>query len=198
MVHQIETVVLDVDGVLVRDGMFAALLEERGLTREATGFFHGGPFAECVLGKADLRESISPFLSDWGWSDPVDDLLRLWFEADSAVNAEILDVVSHLRGSGLGCYVASTQESHRADYLTDALGFGRLFDGLFFSCHLGMKKPDEAFYVGVAERIGSPPERILFLDDHQVNVDGARVVGWNAEIHHFGDDVRETLREYQL
>jgi len=195
----IQVVVFDVDGVLIRDGVFAAMLEKQGLTRERTAsFFQGGPFTECVLGNADLKEAISPFLAEWGWRDSVDDLLRMWFEADSVVNTDVTDVVAHLRRSGLSCFVASTQEAYRAAYLTNTMGLGLRFDGLFFSCHMLAKKPEAAFFATVTEQIGTRPEQILFIDDHQANVDGARAANWNAELYSFGDDIESILRAYQI
>ena len=50
-----------------------------------------------------------------------------------------------------------------------------------FPSHLiGVLKPDAAAFRHVLDVVPSPPERILFLDDNQLNVDGARAVGIHA------------------
>ena len=195
----VKALVLDVDGVLVRAGVFADVLErDHGLDRAATsGFFHG-PFKDCVLGRTDLKDAISPFLNDWGWSGSVDDCLRVWFEADSTVNDEVLGLVASVRAKGLPCYVASTQESHRAAYLEKVLGFGDAFDGLFFSCRVGACKPERAFYDHVRSTIGVEAQEVLFFDDHDPNVEGARGCGWNAELYRWGDDMRSLLSRYDV
>lgn len=67
-------------------------------------------------------------------------------------------------------------------------------EGVWASCHLGVRKPDEAFYHLLAERIGRPPAACLFVDDRLVNCEAAEAVGMRA--HHFtdADDLAERLR----
>ena len=190
----IEALVFDVDGVLVRAGEFARLLDdEHGISRESTQPFFRGPFIGCVTGTADLKEAIAPYLKEWGWKDSVDDCLRVWFEADSEMNTGLLDRVSELRAKGYPCYVASTQERHRAEYLETVMGFASRFDGLFFSARVGVGKPAVAFYDHVASAIGCSAGSILFFDDHEANVDGARAAGWNAELYRIGDAIDPLL-----
>lgn len=193
----IKAVAFDVDGVLVRAGAFAEILErEHGLDLEATAGFFNGPFKDCLLGSGDLKNAIAPFLREWGWPGSVDDCLRVWFEADSVVNAELLNLVAAVRVRGLGCFVASTQEAYRAKYLEDVLGFSQAFDALFFSCRVGASKPDPIFFQHVTTHAGADPGEILFLDDYEPNVSGARAFGWNAEIYRWGDDVRAMFIEH--
>ena len=49
-----------------------------------------------------------------------------------------------------------------------------------WSHRLNMAKPETAIYKHAAEALGSPPERILFIDDREENVDGARRAGMLA------------------
>ena len=59
---------------------------------------------------------------------------------------------------------------------------GRLsFDEFFFSHEIGLVKPDREAYDHVVRALGVPPDRILFLDDNQINIEGARGVGLQAE-----------------
>ena len=195
----VNAIVFDVDGVLVRAGVFGEILERQyGLDRSRTGAFFQGPFKECILGRADLREALEPFLLEWGWSGSVQDCLDLWFQADSELNQQMLDVAAALREDGRRCYVASTQEACRAAYLEDVLGLASKFDGLFFSCRIGSSKPDRTFFDHTAENIGADPNEILLIDDHELNVEGARAAGWNAELYLFGDDLDAMLAKYGI
>ena len=139
----IEAVVFDVDGVLVRAGVFGEILDrEYGLDYARTSAFFRGPFKGCVIGRSDLREAIEPYLREWGWP-----------------------------GS---------------------------FDGAFFSCRVGTSKPSRAFFDHVVEQVRIAPDALLLIDDHEANVEGARAAGWNAALHTFGDDLRETLAGHGL
>jgi putative hydrolase of the HAD superfamily len=47
----------------------------------------------------------------------------------------------------------------------------------FYSCRLGMIKPDPAVYTAVLAAIGADPGDVTFVDDRAVNVAGARAAG---------------------
>ena len=70
----IRAVVFDVDGVLVNPPYrFAKYLEQtHGLTMQHTREFFVGRFLECILGRADLKIEIVPFMSAWGINQSVE------------------------------------------------------------------------------------------------------------------------------
>lgn len=70
------------------------------------------------------------------------------------------------------------------DDLADTLLAGR-FDEIVASCHLGARKPETAFYERLLERLACGPDEVLFVDDREVNVEGAREAGIAA--HQFED-----------
>ena len=61
--------------------------------------------------------------------------------------------------------------------------FPELFDGWVISGEEGIRKPDPAIYALGAERIGLPPEDIVFVDDLKGNLKPARAMGM-ATVHH--------------
>lgn len=196
---RIEAVVFDLDGVLVKSGVFGTrLASELGLARADMDSFWHGPFARCSLGLADLKSEVAPFLEKWGYRGSVEDCLQAWFEADSALNTELFDHVASLRRAGIACHVASNQERYRAAYLEGPMGLAARFDRLFFSCHLGSKKPAPEFFQRVTAELALPPGSLLFIDDQPSNVGAARASGWNAEPYAFGDDLAALLRRHGL
>jgi putative hydrolase of the HAD superfamily len=80
--------------------------------------------------------------------------------------------------------------------MREAMGFGELFDRLYFSCELGYQKPDEGYFRHVQRSLGLDGESILFWDDAARNVDGARECGWHAEVYTGFEDFEERLRKY--
>ena len=53
----------------------------------------------------------------------------------------------------------------------------QLFDELYFSCNIGMRKPEERIYRFVLERSGMAVNEVIFFDDDLRNVIGAREIG---------------------
>ncbi|MDA0832716.1 MAG: HAD-IA family hydrolase [Planctomycetota bacterium] len=177
----------DIDGVLIKPMQFATVLErDFGLTAEITDSFFTGPFERCLLGQADLREELPPFLEKWRWPLSLDAFVDRWFSIDSILNAEMLAFSASMRYMGIPCYLASTQEKHRAAYLESTLEFDRLFDGCFFSCRLGCKKPELEFFQQVTSQLDIDPTEIQFFDDRRENVEAARLVGWEADQYFWG------------
>jgi len=193
----IKAVAYDVDGVLVRSYGFADVLErDHGIDNAMQKAFFQGPFRECVVGRADMKEIILPFLTEWGWSSTLDDFVSEWFKHDGVVNDEVLATVPLLRAAGYTCCVASTQETHRASWLEESLRFGTLFDHRFFSCRLGKTKDDVTFFDDAARALALDPNEILFFDDAEGIVENARKAGWNAEVYAFGDDFNALLSKH--
>jgi putative hydrolase of the HAD superfamily len=77
----------------------------------------------------------------------------------------------------VGCLSNSNAEHwvhrHRWPFLDE-------LDHRFLSFELGVLKPDREVFDLVAERLGVAPGRILFLDDNQLNVEGAEAAGFRA------------------
>ncbi|MEO8733690.1 MAG: HAD family phosphatase [Flavobacteriales bacterium] len=59
--------------------------------------------------------------------------------------------------------------------------FKGLFDGAYFSCELGMRKPNADIFHYVLAKNDAAADRTLFIDDSIQHVEGARKAGLHAE-----------------
>lgn len=81
--------------------------------------------------------------------------------------------VAELRGLLVDCGaggVVPAADHPRADW-------DNLFDTVVISGEVGRRKPEPAIYTLAAERLGLPPEEIVFVDDLRPKVRGAAAVG---------------------
>ena len=192
-----KAVLVDADGVLIYPWRFAEHLQrEHGITREMTREFFRGVFAQCSAGQADLMEVLPAFLPKWGWKGSVEQFVQVWFQTDGVVDERLIVAVQSLRRVGLTCCLASTQEKHRAKYITEVMGFARIFDRLFFSHSIGCPKPDPGFYEHVERCLGLQASSLLFWDDAEANVQAARQRGWQAELYTTYEAFAERMRPY--
>jgi glucose-1-phosphatase len=67
------------------------------------------------------------------------------------------------------------------------------FDFRFLSFELGVVKPDRDLFDRVASLLPVPRDRVLFLDDNTINVDGATAAGFVATRARGVDEAREAL-----
>ncbi|MEN8183567.1 MAG: HAD family phosphatase [Myxococcota bacterium] len=88
-------------------------------------------------------------------------------------------LLASLAGSVHRACFSNTNALH-IDHQHDAFRLRALFDEHFYSNRIGLVKPDAEAYEHVVAALGCAPEEILFLDDNQINVEGARAVGLDA------------------
>lgn len=102
------------------------------------------------------------------------------------------ELIADARAAGLALHVASNYPVW-IEELRTAFGLDQRFDGVWASCHLGVRKPDPAFYQRLLDKAALPAEACLFADDRQVNVDAAAAVGMRAHLFTSADDLRARL-----
>ena len=185
----IRHLLLDADGVVqdLPGGWRAALrpfLGDRaeefvtGLARDERTCLRGQPFLpvlERVLaGFAVETPATEVYAATWGHIAP---------------EPAVLELSDRLRATGIGVHLATNQHPERAAYMRRELGYGARFDTQFYSCDLGVAKPERGFFERILAAVGTVPEEVLFVDDSERNVAGAREVGLAAEQWHLDDGV---------
>ena len=93
--------------------------------------------------------------------------------------------------------LSNTNKLHWEHQL-DAEVIRELFDHRFLSYQLGLVKPDEAIFQRVVAELEVDAGDVLFVDDNQLNVDGARRAGLDAHLAQGVDDARRILLEREL
>lgn len=177
MKEKIKGILFDADGVVVQAKQFSSSYQrEFDLADDAMSPFFRGIFQECVLGKVDLLEAVRPFLKEWKWDKTAEEFLQFWFKSEHCINQKLVEKIKQLRSEGVNCYLATNQEKHRAKYMMEEMGLKNIFDGIFFSAELGFKKPDPEFFQKVLNILKIEGKEVLFFDDDQKNVDGAKKV----------------------
>jgi putative hydrolase of the HAD superfamily len=182
-------VLFDADGVLqvVPGGDWYALVEPF-VGERAREFLHRAWELErpTLTGDGELLPLLAGLLEEYGVAAPADELFAAaWCRLDPV--PETVAVARALRRNGYGIHLGTNQDGGRAAYLRSAFGYDDLFDTSCYSCELGVAKPDPAFFVEAARRIGAAPHEILFVDDTAANVEGATAAGLVAFRWSVGD-----------
>ena len=198
MPNKPKILLFDVDGVLAIGGHWGKHLErDYGITRTMTQGFFTTNFGACIIGKADLKEELAPYLEQWGWQGTVDEIIAYWFRAEHNINEPLLAYIQTLRSQGLACYMATMQEQYRTTYILQEMGFEKQFDGMFSSAFIGYKKTQPEFYAHILKKLDTmQPEEVLFWDDSPANVATARSAGLRAEVYTDFADFTEKMRLY--
>lgn len=179
----VEVVLFDADGLLQHSGPgWVAELASLDPVDPA-GFLAELWEAElpALEGRETIAQSMEGLLRRRGldtsrWPDAV----RQW--NNIVLDPAALDVVGAVRSAGVACYLATNQHVYRRDLMLD-LGYAQWFDGLFFSCDLGVAKPDPGYFSAILDALARGPQGVVFVDDRADNVAAAASVGIDARRH---------------
>ncbi len=106
----------------------------------------------------------------------------IWREYLGAANTDLIQYARRLRpryrtGILSNSFVGA-REREQAAY-----GFEDLVDEIIYSHECGMSKPDPRIYALACERLGVEPAQMVFLDDSEPCVQGARRAGIHAVLY---------------
>ncbi|MFC0628455.1 HAD family hydrolase [Kribbella deserti] len=152
-----------------------------------------------IMGKGDFADAIAEVLARWESPSPVEEVLELWRRFESV--PEVIEIIQELRAGGVGCHLATNQQSFRRKIMHEERRYGDWFDQTFYSCDLGVSKPDPEYFRRILDAISQPADAVVFIDDNFDNVAGAASIGIHAE--HFDLELgvpvlRDLLRGYGL
>ena len=178
---ELDWVLFDADGVIqgTRAGWMEELTAWGGSRAEEFLLAVSAADTSCLTGN-DFGAAMREVLLQFEVNAPIEDVIdrQFWIE----VRQPMLDAVRAVRDLGLRCGLATNQQNLRGAYMRHSLGFETIFDEQFYSFELGFAKPDAGYFQAIIERIDVPPNRVMFIDDHDGNVAGAREIGIHSEL----------------
>jgi putative hydrolase of the HAD superfamily len=109
------------------------------------------------------------------------DRLRRWdVEMWSDLDGAMIDWLCQAHEAGFRTAVLSNMHADMAAHVRHSYGWLQCLDYAVLSCEVRLIKPDPAIYQRCLEGLGLPAAEVCFIDDREVNVDGARAVGLSA------------------
>ena len=200
----IQAVLFDADGVLQQpvEGGREKLASLCGVPSRKEEFVTDFLSAEmpCLRGDADMADTIAEVLKKWDSPYGVEHAIETHTKI-VAMNPESIELVHALRKSGVPAFLATNQHEYRARYMSEIFGYADIFDGEFYSCRLGTKKPEPDYFHAILNSLSYPPESLLFIDDRDQNVAAAQSVGIHGVEYEISEGVqalRKILTDYGL
>lgn len=192
MKNGIDTILLDLGGVLI-DVHYERTAEEfaalgygdfdRLYSKAKQDHLFDG-FETGVLSPAQFRDGIRRVLHEALDDATID---RCWNAMLGSIPAQRMELVADLRKHYRVLLLSNTNAIHVPAFTAivaqenGIADFKGCFDGAYYSCEMGLRKPDAPAYHHVLEQHGAVPERTLFIDDSEQHVIGARNAGLHAE-----------------
>ena len=194
-----DAILFDLGGVLVKLGGTSTLqgwtkwekdeFWRRWLASPTVRCFESGQISVEQFGQELVRE-----FSLQVNADQFLDQFSMWPKGQFPGAENLLDTLS--TSFQLGC-LSNTNALHWGR-LVEEMEFFECFDFTFPSHLTGLLKPDKAAFEHAAAEMALEPGRILFLDDNQINVEGARTAGMIAYTVHGVEGGRALLEQLQI
>lgn len=98
----------------------------------------------------------------------------------SLENGLLSEFARIVRKSGMRTAILSNMPLDFRNHLAVGVPWLPEFDHHTYSCELHVIKPDMAIYEHCISGLGAAPERTLFIDDREINLEAARKHGWQT------------------
>jgi putative hydrolase of the HAD superfamily len=197
--RRFEAVVSDFGGVLTTPLVesFMAFQNETGISTEvlgaamqaATEANGENPLFEMERGEItevafleQLTDSLAPLL---GHRPEMHRFKEIYFEALDP-NPAMIDLMRELKAGGYRMAMLTNNVREWEPLWRSMLPVDEIFETVVDSAFVGCRKPESRIYEIALDRLGLSAERCLFVDDVQVNCEGAERAGMTAV--HFRDN----------
>lgn len=145
-------------------------------------------------GKMTDDEYWSWAIEQWGIDLTVQEVIDLLIEGYE-VNEAVVEVVRDVREKGYKTLICTNNFPARINGLDKRFGLLDNFDASVFSYEIGTTKPSTKIFQTLVDRSGVSAEEIVFADDNDANLAGAKEVGIQAFFYegfeHFMDKLKE-------
>ena len=199
MAERIEAIISDFGGVLTTPLVqsFMAFQDTTGISPESLGKamaasassdgenplfkLERGEITEAAF-LEQIADALEPLL---GHRPEMHRFKEIYFEALDP-NPPMIDLMRELKGSGYRMAMLTNNVREWEPLWRSMLPVDEIFETVVDSAFVGCRKPESRIYAMTLERVGIAPEACLFVDDVQVNCEGAQRAGINAV--HFRDN----------
>lgn len=110
-----------------------------------------------------------------------------WHEYNMYPKEGMGELVRRLKADGFGIYLCSNASVRLLNCYRDVIPAIDCFDGVLFSAEIKYIKPQKEIYRTLFERFRLKPEECFFVDDLDLNIEGARSCGMDGYCFADGD-----------
>ena len=201
----IRNVVFDVGNVFVRWSppeivrrCFDLAADSDANLKRAEALFRTTIWRRLNLGELTQREAELAYQAELGLTK--EETQKLFFHVTD--HQEMIDgtvaIAQRLKKAGYRVFGLTDNVHEIVAYHKARNTFWDLFEGAVVSAEIGLMKPDPAIFRHLLETFKLTAGETVFLDDFQVNIDGARSVGMEARLFTTASRCEQDLRELAL
>lgn len=206
---EIKNIIFDLGGVIINLDQNLTIQEFNKISRRPFEDFYTQAnqvelFNLFDKGKISDFDFFATLRKEIGYDGPEIDLLYAWNAMLLDVPDERLDLLVKMKQNYNTFLLSNTCEPHISAfenrlYLDHGVkNFNDYFNEVYYSCRLGLRKPDKEIFEMVLSKNNLKPEETVFIDDSIQHVKGAGQCGIKAYLLPKNMEVEELLKELNL
>ncbi len=203
--QHIKNIIFDLGGVIINLDTNRTIAEFNKLSYmpfEAlyTQAAQSSLFDNFDKGLISTEEFLYTIRKEIRYDGPDHELLRAWNAMLLDVPERRLDVLVKMKQNYNTFLLSNTCEPHIAAFEHDLYiehgvkNFNDYFDEVYYSCRMGMRKPDKEIFEFVLKHNDLKPEDTVFIDDSIQHVKGAGECGISAFLLPKGEEIGDFLK----
>jgi FMN phosphatase YigB (HAD superfamily) len=206
---EIKNVIFDLGGVIINLDTSLTIHEFNKLSKFPFEEFYNQAaqtelFNLLDKGKISEFDFFAGLRKQIGYEGPEIDLLYAWNAMLLNVPKERLEVLVKMKQNYNTFLLSNTCEPHITAFENDLYlehgvkNFNDYFDKVYYSCRMGMRKPDKEIFETVLKENDLDPSETVFIDDSIQHVKGAGECGIKAYLLPKNMEIGDLLKELNL
>jgi putative hydrolase of the HAD superfamily len=161
-------------------------------------------FSALDTGQISEQVFFSKLAEVINYKGPQQNLLHAWNAMLLDLPKHRLDLVLHLKTKYRTFLLSNTCEPHITVFERDMKqvhsidNLNGYFEKVYYSCRMGMRKPDKEIFDCVLRENNLNPDETIFIDDSIQHVKGAAAAGIQAHLLEKGRELNDLLTELKL
>jgi glucose-1-phosphatase len=205
----IKNIIFDLGGVIINLDTYKTINEFNKLTGQHFEKIYSQATQSDLfnlLDKGQITEYdfFEKLKSELNFKGHAAELIHAWNAMLLDVPEERLDLLVEMKHNYNTYLLSNTCETHIEAFEKDLYrvhgikNFNDYFDKVYYSCRVGMRKPDKEIFELVLNENNLKPEETVFIDDSAQHVKGAGLCGINTYLLQKNMEISDLLKELKL
>jgi putative hydrolase of the HAD superfamily len=195
-----KNIIFDLGGVLInfnpRHVIANTFQHESRIPWELLESVSSQEWLDMDRGTLDYQEAVERFATRY----PRESFIKFYDAVHEALAPidEGVEILRHVQARGYKTYILSNLGQRSHEKLSTIDNFFSSFHGAIFSYQVKTIKPEPAIYQLLLNTYNLKPEESLFIDDLEVNINGAKQHGIDGIVCTDHATVREELKKHRI
>lgn len=195
----VKAVLFDMGGVIVQLDSLENVLGPSALTPDEiwNTWILSDAVQQFERGKCAVEDFATQILGELQLEGTVQDFIDRFVAFPQGLYPGAVEVVHDVPDDVITGVLSNTSAIHWENQQDNEVVRG-LCERSYLSYELGLAKPERHIYDYAVADLGLPAHQVLFIDDNQINVDGAIAAGLQAGLAKGPEQARRVLQDFDV